>query len=80
MAQTTVENTSGAEKFFGFLPPHGVTLADGEVLTIDGDLRTVISAKIGRGPRWVAALDDACTNGDICLTEVAEDCCSSSSA
>ena len=84
MAQTQVQNISGAAKFFGFLPPHGCQLADTETHVIEGDLRTILGAgggggRYGRG-RELEALQCACDNGDICLTSVAEDCCSSSSS
>lgn len=84
MAQTQVQNISGATKFFGFLPPHGCQLTDEETVTIEGDLRTILSAgggggRYGRG-RELEALQCACDSGDICLTEVAESCCSSSSS
>jgi hypothetical protein len=82
MAQTKVINTSGAEKYFGFLPQHGVTLDDNEEVTYDGDLRTILASGRNRysGSRAVAALQDACDNGQLCLVEIAEDCCASSSA
>jgi len=34
---TTVKNTSGGTKKFGFLPPHGKELANNEELTFIGD-------------------------------------------
>jgi len=84
MAQTQVQNISGATKFFGFLPPHGLELVDAETTTVEGDLRTILGAG-GRSGRYsrgreLQALNDACEDGDICLTEVAESCCSSSSS
>lgn len=80
--KTKVINTSGAEKHFGFLPPHGRTLDSNEELTVDGDLRSVIAGGRARSSRAreVAALDAACVAGDLCLVEVVEECCSSSSA
>jgi hypothetical protein len=83
MAQTTVQNVSGATKFFGFLPPHGLTLDNAETVTFDGDLRTILGAGGGGGrynrKREITALQEACDAGEICLTEVAETCCSSGS-
>ena len=79
--KTKVINVSGASKFFGFLPAHGLTLAsDGEV-TLDGDLRSVLGSGRRRynRTREITALDEACDNGDICMVEVAETCCTSSS-
>ena len=82
MALTKVINTSGAEKYFGFLPDHGKTLADNEEITLDGDLRTALAGGRNRynRSRELTALQDACDNGELCLVEVAETCCSSSSA
>jgi hypothetical protein len=80
--KTKVINTSGAEKHFGFLPPHGRTLADNGEETYDGDLRSVLGSGRRRynRSREIAALDAACAAGDICMVEVAESCCASSSA
>ena len=36
---STVKNISGGTRTFGFLPPHGRTLADNEEFTIFGDIR-----------------------------------------
>ena len=79
--KTQVENTSGAERFFGYLPPHGRKLANSEDATFDGDLRSALAAGRGRygRPTELAALETDCVAGDICLTEIVEDCCSSSS-
>lgn len=79
--KTAIENTSGQDRFFGFLPPHGRALDNSEEITIDGDLRSALAAgraRYGR-PTELAALEAACLAGEICLTEVVEDCCSSSS-
>lgn len=79
---TKVINTSGASKFFGFLPPHGRRLADNGEVTLHGDLRSVLGAGRRRynRSREITALDLACDVGDICMVEVAESCCASSSA
>lgn len=79
--KTQVENTSGARRFFGYLPPHGLTLDNSEAVTFDGDLRSALAAgrnRYGR-PTELTALEADCVAGDICLTELVEDCCSSSS-
>jgi len=79
---TKVINVSGASKFFGFLPPHGRTLAsDGEV-TLFGNLHTVLAGGLNRygREREITALEAACDAGDICLVEVDRVCCDSSSA
>lgn len=45
---TVVTNTSGKTLSFGFLPPHGVRLADGESVTVDGDLQSYFFTSGGR--------------------------------
>ena len=59
--KTKVQNVSGAELFLGFVPPHGVTLADDASVTVDGDLRSVLSSGRARYSRRteLAALDAA---------------------
>ena len=42
---TVVINTSGVEKFFGFLPPHGRRLGVGEQLAIPGNLVSTLGAR-----------------------------------
>lgn len=79
--KTQVENTSGTDRHFGYLPPHGLDLENSEAVLIDGDLRSMLGggrARYGRKTE-LAALDRDCEAGDICLTELVEDCCSSSS-
>ena len=79
--KTQVENTSGASRFFGYLPPHGRALANSEEVVFDGDLRSALAAgrnRYGR-PTELASLEADCAAGDVCLTELVEDCCSSSS-
>lgn len=80
--KTLIENTSGAGRFFGYLPPHGRYLENSEDITIDGDLRSQLAAGRNRYGRKteLAELQVDCDEGNICLTEVADDCCSSSSA
>jgi hypothetical protein len=67
MARTLVTNTSGANRFFGFLPPHGKPLADGHSVTVDGDLRTVLASGMRRYTRKteLAALDGAVARGEV---------------
>jgi hypothetical protein len=48
MARTRITNMSGVSKHFGFIPPHGKTLADGASVELDGDLRTVLASGRGR--------------------------------
>lgn len=81
--KTKVINTSGvAGKHFAFLPPHGRDMADNEEIEFDGDLRSVIASGRGRSSRVreITALDLACVEGDLCLVELVEECCSSSSS
>jgi hypothetical protein len=40
---STFRNISSAEKFFGFLPPHGRRLACGEEISIFGDIQSWIN-------------------------------------
>ena len=80
--KTQVENTSGAARHFGYLPPHGLALDEDGVVVIDGDLRSMLGggrARYGRKTE-LAALDADCLAGNVCLTELVEDCCESSSS
>lgn len=63
---STVKNTSGGSRVFGFLPPHGVQLAADEAYTVFGN----ILEAIGRGDRPTderqrQALQNAVDAGDI---------------
>ena len=80
--KTQVENTSGAARHFGYLPPHGQDMAVGAAVILDGDLRSMLGGGRNRYGRKteLAALDADCVAGDVCLTELVEDCCSSSSS
>lgn len=40
---STVKNTSGAKKKFGFLPPHGVELDANEELTVFGNILEAVT-------------------------------------
>ena len=44
---STVKNISGGEMIFGFLPPHGVTLASNEEFTVFGDIRQQLGGNRG---------------------------------
>lgn len=46
--RTTLVNTSGVRRYFGYILPHGRELAADEVLTVNGDLRTVLASGAGR--------------------------------
>lgn len=62
---TTVENTSGVEKVFGFLGTHGKRLAANETYTVSGDL----VSKLGnaRSQRKFKALESALKTGDLSI-------------
>lgn len=60
---TTVENTSGVEKVFGFLGTHGKRLAANETFTVPGDLVAKLGAQ--RSQRKFKALETALTAGDL---------------
>ena len=44
---STVKNTSGVSRVFGFLPPHGRTLAIDEEFTVFGDVRQNLGGNQG---------------------------------
>lgn len=55
---STVKNVSGSSKIFGFLPPHGRTLAADEEFTVFGDIRSGLGGNRG-AERSVARRDNA---------------------
>lgn len=64
---STLKNVSGVEQFFGFLPPHGKTLANNGCVTIFGDIWDRL-ATFGGGrlnERARDAFEDAVTNSTI---------------
>lgn len=60
---TTVENTSGADKVFGFLGTHGKRLEANETYTVPGDLVSKLGAL--RSQRKFKALETALQAGDL---------------
>jgi hypothetical protein len=54
---STVKNTSGGTKIFGFLPPHGRELAADEEFTVFGDIRQNLGGNRG-SERSVARRDN----------------------
>jgi hypothetical protein len=81
MAKTKVTNVSGGSLHFGFLPPHGVTLAAWQEVTYDGDLRTTLVARTkGFRTNGAKSLQACLDNGLLCVEEIAEPACSSSSS
>ena len=70
---TTVKNTSGGIKNFGFLPPHGRILENNEEFTVFGDIRNALGGNRG-GERSVQrrdilAFDSAVANGNLTILE-----------
>jgi len=53
---------------FGFLPPHGVTLADDAELSLPGDLTTRLASQ-HNGARQFAALESALTAQLVRITK-----------
>jgi len=65
---TTIKNTSGSRKKFGFLPPHGRELAAGEEYTIFGSIHdAVCGADRATARRNMLALERALTQGDLTI-------------
>jgi len=70
---STVKNTSGGIKNFGFLPPHGRTLANNEEFTIFGDVRQALGGNRGNERsvqrRDTAAFEAAVAAGNLTILE-----------
>lgn len=65
---TTVKNTSGGRKTFGFLPPHGRSLAANEEFTVFGDIKeSMFRFERTEGRRNVIAFENAIMRGDITI-------------
>lgn len=65
---STVKNTSGARKKFGFLPPHGRELAANEEFTVFGDIKVAVGSQRGgraEARRDITAFEAAIARGDI---------------
>lgn len=82
MARTRVTNHSGASQFFGFLPPHGKTLAAAEEVIVEGDLRTLLASGRGRygRPSELASLEVAELDGSVLVERIEVEPSSSSSS
>ena len=66
---TTVENTSGSARVFGFLGPRGMRLAAGEVVTLPGDLVASLGAlhqKSGNRRKFTA-LENSLSSGSLVI-------------
>lgn len=70
---STIKNTSGKSRIFGFIPPHGRTLAANEEYSIFGDIRNALGGN--RGPersvarRDMIAFEAAIASGDLQILE-----------
>ena len=66
---SSVKNSSGARRRFGFLPPHGRELAADEEVVFWGDIRQNIQhlrgPEIASARRDILAFDAAVSRGDI---------------
>jgi hypothetical protein len=80
MARTKITNVCGAERHFGYLPPHGVTLAAWQEVYYDGDIRTALVSRLRARTQGAKSLQNDLDNGRICVEEIAEPACSSSSS
>lgn len=63
---STVKNVSGTRKTFGFLPPHGRSLAVNEEFTVFGDIKqAIIPFERSSGRRNIIAFENALLRGDL---------------
>jgi hypothetical protein len=62
---TTVKNTSGSARVFGFLGPHGKRLAANETYTVPGDLVATLGNSGRGGQRQFKALEKALETNKI---------------
>lgn len=65
--ESVVKNISGSTKSFGFLPPHGRTLANNGTVTYFGDLFANIAASGRASNRKLAALKTAIENEELTI-------------
>lgn len=66
---TTVKNTSGAARVFGFLGAHGKRLANNETYTVPGDLVATVGKGGRGGQRQFKALEKALEDGTLVITK-----------
>lgn len=64
---STVRNTSGKRRFFGFLPPHGRTLAANEEFSVFGHITAAVVGDVERATsrHHMAAFERAIEAGDL---------------
>ena len=67
ISQTTVKNTSGVAKFFGFIPPHGKKLPLNGSYNFYGTLLNTMDEDDVRSRRKHAPLSAALDRGDITI-------------
>ena len=77
--RTRFTNQSGATRFFGYLPPHGISLAAAESVVFEGDLATVLALKRGVSRKIDNESLDRDLHLGLCSTETVADESSSSS-
>ena len=75
---TTITNTSGTARFFGFIPPHGKTLAIGQTVVIKGSVNTMQADERLRSQTALDSMHHAEIHGLIQVCEHNE--CESSSS
>ena len=80
--RTSITNTSGEDRHFGYIPPHGKDLDDNEEIVIDGDLRTMLAGGMGRynRKREITGLDADVTTGAVAVADAPGPSSSSSSS
>lgn len=66
---TTVKNTSGAARVFGFLGAHGKRLENNETYTVPGDLVATVGKGGRGGQRQFKALEKALETGTLVITK-----------
>lgn len=66
---SVVRNTSGRRMFFGFLPPHGRTLAVNEEYSVFGHIMQAVVLDVERATsrHHMEALERALENGDLTI-------------
>jgi hypothetical protein len=80
--RTKITNTAGETRHFGYLPPHGINIAAGGEVVLDGDLRTILAGGLGRynRRREIAALDGDVAAGTVAVESYPDPSSSSSSS
>lgn len=69
---STLRNSSGTRKIFGFLPPHGRELGANQEFTIFGDVLDLIAHRNGdrvTSRRHIQAFEQAINRGDLIIVQ-----------